>query len=156
MLGSHAGRVKAQGPSVSERRRAVAGLCVLLLAICAGCYWRYYPQVMETHLALLSSYSDKLESFAEDRHAVPPEAWGEFTYPLERARDFSRIAARRFPGRASLERFDVALDRYQDLLGELGQLGAPGAAQAIAGKRYELDLAIAATRQALRQEAAAG
>ena len=156
MLGSHAGRVKAHGPSVSEHRRAGAGLCVLLLAICVGCYWRYYPQVMETHLALLSSYSDKLESFAEDHHAVPPEAWGEFTYPLERARDFSRIAARRFPGRASLERFDVALDCYQDLLGDLGQLGAPGAAQAIAGKRRALDLAIAAARQALRDEAAAG
>jgi hypothetical protein len=110
---------------------------------------------METHLVLLISYSDKLESLAEDHQAVPPERWGEFTYPLERARDFSRIAAKRFPGRASLERFDVALDRYQDLLGELGQLAAPGAVDAIAAKRRALDQAIADTRRALHDEAVA-
>ena len=140
------------------RRRGADCIVVSALIgvlVIAGCYWRYYPRVMETHLEVLASYASKLESLAQAGRSVPPERWGEFTYPLERARDFARIAGKRFADRGSLDRFALVLDRYAELLDELGRLGEPQAAEEVARKRSALEQAIAATRDALRRESAA-
>src|SRR5512144_2096190 len=138
MLGSRVRAVKAESRSRDGWRSPRAPwIELLLLASLAfsGCYWRYYSRVMETHLSLLDSYADKIESLARDHRAVPPERWGEFTYPLERARDFARIAAKRFPGRGSLRDFDTTLDRYDELLASLGALGQPEGERDVVRKR---------------------
>src|SRR6516162_4845448 len=98
----HPVKVSRRAPSFALLLAAFA-----LTALC-GCYWRQYPRLMETHLSLLLDYGEKLRELAQDGEKVPPERWGEFTYPLERARDFARIARKRFPDRASLRDFDTA------------------------------------------------
>jgi hypothetical protein len=157
MLGSRSLRVKArarfrQEPSGARAYLATIALATLALATLAGCYWRYYPKLMETHLELLVSYADKLAALAHDRVAVPPDRWGEFTYPLERARDFARIAEKRFPDRESLRAFRGVLDRYEALVEDPAILARPDAEDKLARGRVALDDAVATTRAALERE----
>ena len=153
MLRASGDRVKAMS---CGQRRAALGTAIALLAIwSSGCYWARYPRLMETHLALLLEFADKLQGFAAEGRRVPPQAWGEFTYPLERAQDFSRIAAQRFPGRRSLVAFDRTLEIYSRLVSTPDILARPDAAADVAQQLARLRDAVAETRAALAQEASA-
>ena len=148
MLRRTRGPVKAPG---SRSARAALALALALVAL-PGCYWRQYPRLMETHLSLLLEYADKLLGLAQDHRVVPPERWGEFTYPLERARDFARIARKRFPDRASLTSFDVAVERYAALVADPRVLEPADAAANVAAQLASLRQAADAARQALDRE----
>lgn len=128
-------------------------LFAAFLMVLGGCYWSRYPELMETHLVLLEEFSAKLEHVARSDAGVPIESLPEFVYPLERARDFARIAAQRYPDRASLREFRMALDRYAVLVDDPAELLQPGAAERIARGREALQLAIRATRIELEREA---
>jgi hypothetical protein len=136
-----------------DRSRGIAML--LVCGFAAGCYWSRYPEVMAMHLELLEQYAAKLTALAEGRRTVPTQDWGEFVYPLERARDFARIAAKRFPERRSLARFREVLVRYDELVAS-PELLARGDAEAVVRTRAErLEAAIVATRRALAEESEA-
>lgn len=131
---------------------AIAALLVGAL-LGAGCYWSRYPEVMATHLQLLEQYAAKLATLAEDHRPVAVQDWGEFLYPLDRARDFARIAAKRYPDRVSLARFDEALERYAELVVSPELLARPDALEIVEERRRKLSRAILATREALAAEA---
>jgi len=129
-----------------------AAFAVFLMML-GGCYWSRYPELMETHLVLLDEFSAKLDHVARSEGRVPIESLPEFVYPLERAQDFARIAAQRYPDRASLRQFREALDRYGVLVDDPAQLLQPGAADRIERGRAALQQAIRATRIELEREA---
>jgi hypothetical protein len=135
-------------PCRAAQRFALA--VAVLLAV--GCYWSRYPELMETHLVLLDQYARKLESLAADGRTVALKDWAEFVYPLERARDFARIAAQRYPDLDSLARFRDVLERYAVLVDDPGVLGAPEGAKRIEGEVAALEESIGATRRALERE----
>ncbi len=133
------------------------GLAVAVLLACAtGCYWQRYPRLVETHLSVLLDFGRKLEALAIDRRPVAPERWGEFTYPLERARDFSRIAAKRYPGRESLLAFDQATGRYAELVADPRLLDGPDAPVEVARRLAALREAAKRTRELLAREQESG
>lgn len=136
---------------VKSNSRGTRLLAVLL--VLAGCYWSRYPELMETHLVLLDEFSAKLVYLAKNDGGVPMADWNEFVYPLERAQDFARIAAQRFPDRTSLAEFRVALERYAVLVDDPTIFGRPGVADRLEGRRSALEKAIAATRVELQREA---
>lgn len=128
---------------------------VLLLALVAsatGCFSRRYPSLMETHLEVLGSYATKLDALAQDERTVPAQDWGEFTYPLARARDFARLAEARYPGRASLLAFQRALDAYGALVADPAILSGPDAATAVATHVAAFRAAAAQARTHLARE----
>ena len=135
-------------------KAALSGGAAVLLAAAAllGCYWQRYPRLIETHLTLLQEYAAKLQGLADDHQTVPPEAWGEFTYPLERARDFSRIVTERFAGRKSLALFDRAVAQYADLVASPDILARPDAAALIRRGIAKLTELAAQTRAAVAEE----
>lgn len=158
MLRAGIGPVK-RGPERRDRwgaglRRAWLPLLAVVLVAPGGCYWRRYAALVDTHLSLMLGYAAKLEALAADGRGVPPDRWGELTYPLERARDFARIAAKRFPGRASLESFERAVDAYASLVADPGILSRPDAAAEIARRTAALRAAAAETRAVLERERA--
>jgi hypothetical protein len=63
-----------------------------------------------------------MNDLLEDHRAITPTMMGEFSYPLERARDFARIAGQRYAGRRSLQAFSHFLDAYAGLLNETDRL----------------------------------
>ena len=99
----------------------VAGVLVVGVSL-GGCYWIKYTKLMRTHVELLLAMTDKMGSFLEDDRAMTPRMMNEFLYPLERARDFTRIVRRFYEGRTSLEQFERLLDVYADLLEETERL----------------------------------
>ena len=105
------------------RGAAAAVLAGTALTVLAGCYWTRYDAVARTHVELLRAMSAKLDDVTA-RDGVPPPAMAEFRYPLERARDFARIAERRFAGRASLAAFWRLCDAYEAILGAADRLRA--------------------------------
>jgi len=111
--------------------RAV-GLVLALASLLPGCFaWRY-PGLMERHLEVLGSYATKLEALAQDERTVRAQDWGEFTYPLERAREFARLGAARYPERASMRAFQRALDAYGALAADPAILSNPDARSVVA------------------------
>jgi hypothetical protein len=90
---------------------------IVLAAVVAlgGCYWAKYDKLARTHVALLLAMAQKIEDVTRAAGAPPP-AMAEYRYPLERARDFARIAARRFEGRRSLAAFRDLCDAYERVL----------------------------------------
>ncbi|MDG2307418.1 MAG: hypothetical protein P8R42_22755 [Candidatus Binatia bacterium] len=136
---------------VKLNSRGTRLLAVLL--VLAGCYWSRYPELMETHLVLLDEFSGKLVYLAKNDGGVPMADWNEFVYPLERAQDFARIAAQRFPDRTSLAEFRVALERYAVLVDDPTMFGRAGVVEELEGRRSALEKAIAATRIELQREA---
>ena len=136
--------------SVKPKLLATRILWALLLV--SGCYWSQYPEVMEMHLELLEQYASKVEAVARSKAEVPPSDWGEFAYPLERAEDFARIAAQRYPTRASLRDFRGVLKRYSAIVDNLGALSQPGGMEELARRRKALRHAVEATRVQLRRE----
>lgn len=149
------GRVKLNRRSNPPIAAILVVLATLASAVFGGCYWSRYPELMETHLVLLDEFAAKLDDVARSDRGVPVEAWPEFIYPLERARDFARIAAQRYPDHGSLKAFRVVLERYGALVDDPGLAGRPNAAAEIARRREALAEAIAETRSELDREAKA-
>ena len=106
---------------------------VLALAASAGCYWSKYDELARTHVDLLLAMATKIDDIVRQDGAAPA-ALAEYRYPLERARDFARIAGRRFEGRASLVAFRGLCDAYERYLtiaeGLRGAAGPDGDAAA--------------------------
>ena len=70
----------------------------------------------------MQAMTDKMNRLLEDNDTLTPVMMNEFLYPLERARDFSRIVAQRYADRPSLAAFDRLLDLYQSLVTEADRL----------------------------------
>lgn len=77
---------------------------------------------MRTHVDLLISMAKKMNALVEDRHTIAPSMMEEFSYPLERARDFVRIVSSRYAERQSLRAFTDFLDTYAELVREVDRL----------------------------------
>lgn len=142
MLEAGAGAVKT---------RVVLALAFVALGL-SGCYWQRYPRLVETHLGLMLDFSAKLRGLAEDHEHVAAESWGEFTYPFERARDFSRIVSGRYAGRASLAAFDRAVAAYGELVADPAILDAQDAVERIDRLRSRIEEAARDARTALASE----
>jgi hypothetical protein len=97
-------------------------MILLVLLAMGGCYWLKYGKLMRTHIDLLISMSKKMSDLLEDRQAITPKMMDEFSYPLERARDFVRIVSPRYAKRRSLLAFSRFLDTYAELLKEIDRL----------------------------------
>lgn len=129
--------------------RPARALLATLLLVGSACYWTRYDEVMEVHLEVLSDYGAKLAALAADGRKVPVQDWGEFIYPAERARDFARIAAKRYPDRRSLSLFRQAVERYGELVESPEILRR---ADELRRRVRALERAIEATRRALAEE----
>ena len=105
-----------------SRVRAVILLSLLLPCGLGGCYWLKYEKLMRTHVQLMSAMTDKMNRLLEDNDPLTPVMMNEFLYPLERARDFSRIVAQRYADRPSLAAFNQLLDLYHSLVTEADRL----------------------------------
>jgi hypothetical protein len=138
---------------IVRSHRAALLTLVAAAALAASCYWSRYAEVMSTHLELLEQYAAKLAAIAEDHDTVAPKDWGEFVYPLDRGRDFARIAGKRYPERVSLARFEEALRRYAAMVTSPDVLSREDAEAVLRADERRLAEAIAATRHALAREA---
>jgi hypothetical protein len=77
---------------------------------------------MQTHVTLILAMADKMTDLLERKESAPAVAMAEFIYPLTRARDFTRIAAKRYEARPSLKAFSHFLDTYSALVKEMDRL----------------------------------
>jgi hypothetical protein len=127
--------------SASVRGLAAAALAVAVTLLTGGCYWSKYDKLARTHVDLLLAMAAKMADVVRDE-GTPPPALAEYRYPLERARDFARIAARRFEGRPSLTAFRDFCDAYETLLTAADQRGAEVSTEPAAA----FDTALAALR----------
>lgn len=110
-------------PLASQRLARVSILlCLLLPCSLGGCYWLKYEKLMHTHIQLMRAMTDKMNRLLEDNDPLTPAMMNEFLYPLERARDFSRIVTQRYADRPSLTAFNQLLDLYQSLVTEADRL----------------------------------
>jgi len=135
----------------------VAPLSLLVIAVAAsliasGCFSRRYPRLMEAHLEVLSLYAGKLVALAEDERTIPIQDWGEFTYPLDRARDFARVATMHYPERASLASFRIALDAYGALVADPAVLSGADAPATVAARAAAFTATVTQTRADLARE----
>jgi hypothetical protein len=131
---------------------ALVAMALLAALAATGCFARRYPGLLEKHLEVLGLYAGKLQALAQDEHTVPAQDWGEFSYPLERAREFARVAESRYPDRASLKAFLAALDAYGALVADPAILSGPDAGPTVAGKVAAFRTAAAAAHTALEKE----
>ena len=97
-------------------------LALFLGACLLGCYWLQYDKLMRTHVTLLLAMADKMIDLLERGEPISAAAMAEFTYPLTRARDFTRIAAKRYATRPSLRAFSHFLDTYGAVVQEMDRL----------------------------------
>jgi hypothetical protein len=96
--------------------KAVAVRVAVIAAVgIGGCYWYRYADLMRTHMEVLAEMADKLCTQPRGGVAVGSGA-AEYRYPLERAQDFARVAAKRCPERRSLADFRRLLGLYGDIL----------------------------------------
>jgi len=121
-------------------------LAVAALLGLDGCYWYRYRELLEIHCQLLSSMSEKL---CGPRAGAPLSgpALAEYEYPLARARDFARVAAKRCPGRRSLLAFGPVLRLYERMVQEAARGGMAGC-----GRRERLEARIGRVRGRLARE----
>ena len=129
----------------SLRPRAGWWVIGLALLAAAGCYWSKYDKLTRTHVELLLAMARKLSGVTRVE-AGPPPSFAEYRYPLERARDFTRIVSNRFAGRPSLAAFRAFTDAYEHVL-----VAAEAMRQGGDRSRDEFDAALAR----LNSEAAA-
>lgn len=122
MLGRWFPNRQARLPARYSLVRVMILLSLVLPCSLGGCYWLKYEKLMRTHIQLMSAMTDKMTRLLEDNDPLTPAMMNEFLYPLERARDFSRIVAQRYADRSSLAAFDRLLDRYQSLVTEVDRL----------------------------------
>jgi hypothetical protein len=114
-----------QAPQLHYRAgwRQLVFSCLLLFPVMVGgCYWLKYGKLMRTHVDLLVSMAKKMGDMLEDRRSMTPAMMEEFSYPLERARDFVRIVSPRYEGRQSLQAFNDFLSIYARLVEETDRL----------------------------------
>jgi len=142
--------LRSRVPTIKAAFGWLLVLCALLAA--TGCFSRRYPRLLETHLEVLTLYAEKLAALAEDERTVPAQDWGEFTYPLARARQFARLARDHFPARPSLLAFERVLDRYAELTSDPDVLRAPDAARAVPERVRALLADVARAREDLERE----
>ncbi len=122
MLGRWFPNRQAQPPARRSLVRVIILLSLMLPWSLGGCYWLKYEKLMHTHIQLMRAMTDKMNRLLEDSDPLTPAMISEFLYPLERARDFSRIVAQRYAGRPSLTAFNQLLDQYQSLVAEADRL----------------------------------
>ncbi len=122
MLGRWFPNRQARPPARHPRLRVSILLGLVLACSLGGCYWLKYEKLMHTHIQLMRAMTDKMNRLLADNDTLTPALLNEFLYPLERARDFSRIVARRYADRPSLAAFNQLLDRYQSLVTEADRL----------------------------------
>jgi hypothetical protein len=97
------------------RERALWLIVALALGFgLAGCYYRKYDPLVRTHVELMLAMAAKRRDLAVPE-GVPPNP-SEFSYPLERARDFVRIVRDRFGELESYRAFEAFLARYAAFL----------------------------------------
>lgn len=128
---------------------ALVVMALFSALVATGCFARRYPGLLEKHLEVLGLYAGKLQALSQDEHTVPAQDWGEFTYPLERAREFARVAQSRYPDRGSLKAFVAALDAYAALVADPAILSGPEAAQVVAARVAAFRAAAEAAHAAL-------
>ena len=81
--------------------KTVIATAVITAALGAvGCYWYRYADLMKTHLEVLAAMADKFCTGVPASRGVA-HVPAEYGYPLERAQDFARVAAKRCPERRS-------------------------------------------------------
>jgi hypothetical protein len=114
MLGPLSPDRQGQRRNLSCALVVTSALLLLPLAV-GGCYWLKYGKLMRTHVDLLLSMARKMNDLLEDRRTISMQ---EFSYPLERARDFVRIVSSRYAERQSLQAFNSFLDTYAELVKE--------------------------------------
>ncbi len=122
---------KAFCDSRTMPRTITLALCLL----CAGCYWLRYHDLVDTHAGLMEQLAaDSADQVAAANRPLRPDDIERMRYPLERARQFAKIARRRFAGRPSLDRFDELVVAYAQLVESLDRvrLGSEGPTQAAA------------------------
>ena len=107
----------------------IAVVIALALLAGGGCYLRKYDKLARTHVGVLLAMTQKIEDVT-DRDGNAPAALGEYRYPLERAQDFARIAARRFEGHAWLQSFREMCAAYERLLAIAERVHASGGGDA--------------------------
>lgn len=122
MLGRPSPDRQARQPHRQHSRRIFLLLALLLPLELGSCYWLKYGKLMRTHVDLLLSMAKKMSDLLEDRRTVTPTLMDEFSYPLERARDFARIVRPRYAERRSLQAFALFLDSYTALVREMDRL----------------------------------
>ena len=98
------------------RRLPCMHIILLVVLLLAGCYWIKYEKLMLTHVDLMVAMTSKMTRLLDEGDPITPNMMNEFLYPLERARDYSRIAAKVFEGAPSLEAFNKLLDSYDALV----------------------------------------
>ena len=103
-------------------RQIVFSLVLLFPLVLGGCYWLKYGKLMRTHVDLLISMAKKMGDMLEDHRPITPAMMEEFSYPLERARDFVRIVSPRYEERQSLHAFNNFLAIYAKLVEETDRL----------------------------------
>jgi hypothetical protein len=138
--------------TVKVARVARATILLLAMLVASGCFAHRYPGLLSKHLEVLGLYADKLQALAQDDRTIPAQDWGEFTYPLERAREFARVAQARYPDRESLKAFVAALDAYAGLVADPAILSGPAAGEAVGTKVAAFRAAAVASRAALERE----
>ncbi len=122
MLGCRFRDRQAQPRLQKQTGRRVVLCSLVLLCSLGGCYWLKYEKLMHTHVELLLAMTDKMSRLVEDNETITPTMMTEFFYPLERARDFVRIIAQRYPDRRSLSIFSQFLDIYERIVNETDRL----------------------------------
>ena len=137
---------------VKRPPRAARAILLLPVLLVGSCYWSRYDDLMETHLELLQMYAAKLVAVAASGRPLPPQDWAEFVYPLDRAEDFARIAARRYPDRDSLARFREVLERYGDMVADPAVLRREDASETLGRQQAALDGSIVRVRRSLDEE----
>ena len=128
----------------------------LLLALLAGCFWRTYGRLMQTHVDVLVSMARKGVDLVASRR-LAPESMPELTYPLERAEAFARTAGERSTEPlASLVAFRELIVRYRELIDALDRVrreaSGDDARTALVGPLAGVEAAGAAVRAALHAE----
>lgn len=122
MLGRSSPDRQAQQRCPRNPRWVLPLLVLSLLLAGGGCYWLKYGKLMRTHVDLLLSMAKKMSDLLEDRRVITPTMMGEFSYPLERARDFVRIVRPYYAERQSLQAFQRFLTAYAELVQETDRL----------------------------------
>ena len=122
MLGCRFRDRQARPRPLEQTARKVALCSLVLLCSLGGCYWLKYEKLTHTHVELLLDMTDKMSRLLEENETITPTMMTEFLYPLERARDFIRIASQRYPDRQSLAVFGQFLDIYERIVNETDRL----------------------------------
>jgi hypothetical protein len=119
MLGPLSPHRQDRRPEVRRAFMLATALLLFFPLSISGCYWLKYGKLMRTHIDLLLSMARKLNDLLEDHRPIVPQ---EFSYPLERARDFVRIVSSRYAGQRSLQAFNDFLDAYAEVVKEADRL----------------------------------